>query len=69
MTTNFVSYGTEYVCCAVAVDARGNVSNLYRTEPISINYDNRGVAQDFIDYMHPSRGGFESFVVEEVAEL
>lgn len=67
--TNFVSYGTEYVCCAVAVDANGNVSNLYRTEPISINYDNRGAAQDFIDYMHPSRGGFESLVVEEVVEL
>ena len=72
IVNNFVAYGTEYVCCAVAVDANGNVSNLYRTEPISITYENRGNAQDFLDYMHPaqaSRASFESLVVEEVAEL
>lgn len=69
IVNNFVAYGTEYVCCAVAVDANGNVSNLYRTEPISITYESRGNAQDFLDYMHPSRADFESLVVEDVAEL
>ncbi len=71
IVNNFVAYGTEYVCCAVAVDENGNISNLYRTEPISITYENRGNAQDFLDYMHPSqasRASFESLVVEEVVE-
>lgn len=71
IVNNFVAYGTEYVCCAVAVDENGNISNLYRTEPISITYENRGNAQDFLDYMNPSqasRASFESLVVEEVVE-
>lgn len=69
--TNFVAYGTEYVCCAIAVDGNGNLSNLYRTEPIAINYENRSDAQVFINYMHPtqaSRSSFESLVIEEVVE-
>lgn len=70
--TNFLAYDTEYVCCAVAVDDAGNISKLCRTEPIAIKYENRGNAQDFIDYMHPtqaSRSSFESLVVEDIAIL
>lgn len=61
----FVAYGTEYVCCAVAVDENGNISDVYRTEPISVTYETRGNAQDFLDYMSssPSQASIESLVV------
>jgi hypothetical protein len=68
--TNFVAYGTEYVCCAVAVDENGNVSNLYRTEPISVTYETRGDAQYFLDYVSssPSQASIESLVIGLPAE-
>ena len=67
---NFVAYGTEYVCCAVAVDENGNVSDLYRTEPISVTYETRGEAQDFLNYISssPSQASIESLVIGLPAE-
>ncbi|MBO7185846.1 MAG: hypothetical protein J6V59_03000 [Alistipes sp.] len=67
---NFVAYDTEYVCCAVAVDENGNVSDLYRTEPISVTYETRGEAQDFLNYISssPSQASIESLVIGLPAE-
>lgn len=50
---NFISeYGGEYVILAVAIDAQGNPSKLFKSEPITMSYDGRGDAQEFIDLMH-----------------
>ena len=51
-SVNFATYNNEYVLCAVAVDANGNVSDLCRSEPIAVTYDNRHDAQKFIDYIY-----------------
>lgn len=50
---NFISeYGGEYVILAVAIDADGNPSKLFKSEPIAMSYESRGDAQEFIDLMH-----------------
>lgn len=60
---NFVAYNYEYVMCAVAVDANGNVSRVFRSEPISVTYDTRGDAQEFLNNTHPSSAVQYSFEI------
>lgn len=50
---NFIrAYGLEYVLLAVAVDSEGNPSKLFKSDVITITYDGRSDAQEFIDMMH-----------------
>jgi len=46
---NFINqWGKEYVILAVARDADGNPSELYKSDPYTVTYENRGKAEDFL---------------------
>lgn len=50
---NFLNqWGKEYVILAVARDADGNPSKLYKSEPVTATYEGRGNAEDFLMWRH-----------------